>query len=74
MTGLLRRPQPCAKCSNGSAKPFESQHFPDGRIAATFDALSPVENVEHALAAVQGLAPSHPGSVRQQPAATAPAP
>ena len=32
---------------------------PDGRIAATFDGLSPVENVEHALAAVQRLAPSH---------------
>jgi thioredoxin-dependent peroxiredoxin len=32
---------------------------PDGRIAATFDGLSPVENVEHALAAVQGLAPAH---------------
>ena len=31
---------------------------PDGRIAATFDGLSPVENVEHALAAVQGLAPA----------------
>ena len=31
---------------------------PDGRIAATFDGLSPVENVEHALAAVQRLA--HP--------------
>ena len=29
---------------------------PDGRIAATFDGLSPVENVEHALAAVQRLA------------------
>jgi peroxiredoxin len=32
---------------------------PDGRIAAAFDGLSPVENVEHALAAVQQLAPSH---------------
>jgi len=31
---------------------------PDGRIAAAFDGLSPVENVEHALAAVQQLA--HP--------------
>ena len=31
---------------------------PDGRIAATFDGLSPVENVEHALAAVQRLSPS----------------
>ena len=31
---------------------------PDGRIAATFDGLSPVENVEHALATVQGLAPA----------------
>ena len=29
---------------------------PDGRVAATFDGLSPVENVEHALAAVQRLA------------------
>ena len=29
---------------------------PDGRIAATFDGLSPVENVDHALAAVQQLA------------------
>jgi peroxiredoxin Q/BCP len=28
----------------------------DGRIAAAIDGLSPVENVEHALAAVQGLA------------------
>ena len=28
---------------------------PDGHIAAAFDGLSPVENVEHALAAVQGL-------------------
>ncbi len=32
---------------------------PDGRIAATFDGLSPVENVEHALAAVQRLAHAH---------------
>ena len=31
---------------------------PDGRIAAAFDGLSPVENVEHALAAVQALAPA----------------
>ena len=31
---------------------------PDGRVAAAFDGLSPVENVEHALAAVQGLAPA----------------
>ena len=30
---------------------------PDGRIAAAFDGLSPVENVDHALAAVQRLAP-----------------
>ena len=29
---------------------------PDGRVAATFDGLSPVENVEHALAEVQRLA------------------
>ncbi len=29
---------------------------PDGHVAAAFDGLSPVENVEHALAAVQGLA------------------
>ena len=29
---------------------------PDGHIAAAFDGLSPVENVEHALAAVQQLA------------------
>ena len=29
---------------------------PDGRIAATFDGLSPVENVEQALAAVKRLA------------------
>ena len=29
---------------------------PDGRIAATFDGLSPVENVEQALAAVRRLA------------------
>ncbi|HEY9029120.1 MAG TPA: peroxiredoxin [Burkholderiaceae bacterium] len=32
---------------------------PDGRIAAAFDGLSPVENVEQALAAVRRLAPSH---------------
>ena len=32
---------------------------PDGRVAATFDGLSPVENVEHALAAVQRLAHSN---------------
>jgi peroxiredoxin len=32
---------------------------PDGRVAAAFDGLSPVENVEHALAAVQRLAPAH---------------
>ena len=31
---------------------------PDGRVAAAFDGLSPVENVEHALAAVQALAPA----------------
>jgi peroxiredoxin len=31
---------------------------PDGRVAAAFDGLSPVDNVEHALAAVQRLA--HP--------------
>jgi peroxiredoxin len=31
---------------------------PDGRIAAAFDGLSPVENVERALAAVQRLAPA----------------
>ena len=31
---------------------------PDGRIAAAFEGLSPVENVEHALAAVQHLAPA----------------
>jgi thioredoxin-dependent peroxiredoxin len=29
---------------------------PDGRVAAAFDGLSPVENVAHALAVVQGLA------------------
>ena len=29
---------------------------PDGRVAAAFDGLSPVENVDHALAAVQRLA------------------
>jgi len=32
---------------------------PDGRIAAAFDGLSPVDNVEQALAAVQRLAASH---------------
>jgi peroxiredoxin len=32
---------------------------PDGRIAAAFDGLSPVENVEQALAAVQRLAHAH---------------
>jgi peroxiredoxin len=32
---------------------------PDGRVAAAFDGLSPVENVEHALAAVQRLAAAH---------------
>ena len=31
---------------------------PDGRIAAAFDGLSPVENVEQALAAVKRLAPA----------------
>jgi len=31
---------------------------PDGRIAAAFDGLSPVKNIEHALAAVQRLAPA----------------
>ena len=31
---------------------------PDGRIAAAFDRLSPVENVERALAAVKRLAPA----------------
>ena len=31
---------------------------PDGHIAAAFDGLSPVENVEHALAAVKSLAPA----------------
>ena len=31
---------------------------PDGRVAAAFDGLSPVENVEQALAAVQRLAPA----------------
>ena len=30
----------------------------DGRVAAALDGLSPVDNVEHALAAVQGLAPA----------------
>ena len=29
---------------------------PDGRVAAAFDGLSPVENVDHAPATVQGLA------------------
>jgi peroxiredoxin len=32
---------------------------PDGRIAAALDGLSPVENVEQALAAVKRFAPSH---------------
>jgi peroxiredoxin len=32
---------------------------PDGRIAAAFDGLSPVDNVEHALATVQRLAATH---------------
>ena len=31
---------------------------PDGRIAAAFDGLSPVDNVEHALAAVRQLTPA----------------
>ena len=31
---------------------------PDGRVAAAFDGLSPVENVEQALAAVKRLAPA----------------
>ncbi len=32
---------------------------PDGHIAAAFDGLSPVDNVDHALAAVQQLARGH---------------
>jgi len=32
---------------------------PDGRVAAVFDGLSPVENVAHALAVVQRLAAAH---------------
>ena len=41
---------------HGSAERSTFVVTPDGRIAATFDGLSPVENVEHALAAVQRLA------------------
>ena len=32
---------------------------PDGHIAAAFDGLSPVDNVDHALAAVQRLSQTH---------------
>ena len=45
-----------AQIDHGFAERSTFVVTPDGRIAAAFDGLSPVENVEHALAAVQGLA------------------
>ena len=47
-----------AQIAHGLAERSTFVVTPDGRIAASFDGLSPVENVEHALAAVQRLA--HP--------------
>ena len=48
-----------AQIAHGFAERSTFVVTPDGRVAAAFDGLSPVENVEHALAAVQGLAPGH---------------
>ena len=45
-----------AQIDHGFAERSTFVVTPDGRIAATFDGLSPVENVEQALAAVQRLA------------------
>ena len=48
-----------AQIEHGFAERSTFVVTPDGRVAAAFDGLSPVENVEHALAAVQRLAPAH---------------
>jgi peroxiredoxin Q/BCP len=48
-----------AQIDHGFAERSTFVVTPDGRVAAAFDGLSPVENVEHALAAVQQLAPAH---------------
>ena len=45
-----------AQIEHGFAERSTFVVTPDGRVAAAFDGLSPVENVEHALAAVQQLA------------------
>jgi peroxiredoxin Q/BCP len=45
-----------AQIEHGLAERSTFVVTPDGRIAATFDGLSPVENVAHALAVVQRLA------------------
>ena len=45
-----------AQIEHGFAERSTFVVTPDGRVAAAFDGLSPVENVEHALAAVQRLA------------------
>ena len=47
-----------AQIDHGFAERSTFVVTPDGRVAAAFDGLSPVDNVEHALAAVQGLAPA----------------
>ena len=47
-----------AQIAHGFAERSTFVVTPDGHVAAAFDGLSPVENVEHALAAVQGLAPA----------------
>ncbi len=45
-----------AQIEHGFAERSTFVVTPDGHVAAAFDGLSPVENVEHALAAVQRLA------------------
>ena len=45
-----------AQIEHGFAERSTFVVTPDGRVAAAFDGLSPVENVDHALAAVQRLA------------------
>jgi len=47
-----------AQIEHGFAERSTFVVTPDGRVAAAFDGLSPVENVEQALAAVQRLAPA----------------
>ena len=44
-----------AQIEHGFAERSTFVVTPDGRVAAAFDGLSPVENVDHALAAVQRL-------------------